>query len=474
MFRRISPYAISVEGKNKKEIIVYISEELEKDFDKEALSQLENISCLPGVVSPVLGMPDIHWGYGFPIGGVAAFDVDRGGIISPGGVGFDINCGVRLLRTNLQVEEVRPNLDALLSRLFSDVPAGLGKKAGDIISKREFSDLLIKGARWVVEQGWGIRGDLDCCEEQGAMPDADPSVISRRAIERGREQVGSLGSGNHFLELQEVVEVFDSKVAGELGIFQGQLVVMVHTGSRGFGHQVCSDFVKEMLSGMRRHGISVPDKQLACAPFYSEEGQRYWKAMCCAANYAWANRQMLTHLIRSVFEQVFGECWRSLGMDLVYDVAHNIAKLERYKVEGRYRTLCVHRKGATRAFGPGNQALPEVYKKVGQPVIVPGDMGTASYLLLGTDLAMERSFGSCCHGAGRLLSRRQAIRDLEYNSILSDLQTKGISLFSHSRRGVLEEAPAAYKDVDKVVETVVSVGLARLVARMRPLGVIKG
>ena len=475
VLERLSDAVVRVKTGSQVDILIFLSPELERaGFDSEAVSQLINVASLPGVVSPVIGMPDIHWGYGFPIGGVAGFDVDKDGVISPGGVGFDINCGVRLLRTDLAVDEVQGQIDSLLASIFSSVPAGLGKEANITVSKRDFSSLLLQGAQWVVQQGWGEKNDLLRCEENGCMSDADTSVISRKAIERGRSQVGSLGAGNHFLELQEVDQVFDETAAQVMGLFKGQLVVMIHTGSRGFGHQVCSDFVKEMLFSMDKYRISVPDKQLACAPFYSQEGQRYWKAMCCAANFAWANRQMLTHLVREAFERMFGECWRSLGISLVYDVAHNIAKIERHRVNGRYRTVCVHRKGATRAFGPHAADVPEVYAEIGQPILVPGNMGNRSYMLLGTQTAMDISLGSSCHGAGRALSRREAVRQLDYNSVLSYLKGQGVSLMSHSRRTVVEEAPVAYKDVDLVVDTVAAAGIGRLVASMRPIGVIKG
>ena len=475
ILERLSDGIVKVKASSEADIIIFISRELqETSFDIEAVSQLVNVSSLPGVVSPVIGMPDIHWGYGFPIGGVAGFDVDKGGVISPGGVGFDVNCGVRLLRTNLLFEEVKGHVGDLLASIFSSVPTGLGREANVAVSRKDFFSLLAQGAQWVVGQGKGEKADLLCCEEGGCMFDADADVISKRAIERGRSQVGSLGAGNHFLELQEVEDVFDEKAARTMGLFKGQLVVMIHTGSRGFGHQVCSDFVKEMLSAMDRYRISVADKQLACAPFYSKEGQRYWKAMCCAANFAWANRQMLTHLVREAFERVFNECWRSLGIGLVYDVAHNIAKIERHKVGGSYRTLCVHRKGATRAFAPHTADLPEVYAEIGQPVLVPGNMGSRSYVLSGTRMAMEVSLGSCCHGAGRTLSRREALRQLDYASVVSHLQGHGVNVMSHSRRTVVEEAPSAYKDISQVVDTVVRTGIGKLVASMRPVGVIKG
>ncbi len=443
-------------------------------IEREALEQLVNVAHLPGIVKSALAMPDIHWGYGFPIGAVAATDVDKGGVISPGGVGFDINCGVRLIRSDLELKDVGDRMDKLISVLYSMVPAGLGSEAKFSLSKKQIDHLLREGAGWVVSQGWGVAEDLEFCEEGGCMFDADLSVVSKRAYERGKEQLGTLGSGNHFLEVQVVDEIFNGNLARYFGIFRGQVTIMLHSGSRGFGHQVCSDFVKVMLTAMRKYDISVPDKQLACAPFYSQEGQHYWQAMCAAANYAWANRQMMTHLIRESFEKVFESSWRNLGLKLVYDVAHNIAKLERHKVDGKYRTLCVHRKGATRAFGPGIEGLPQGYKAVGQPVIIPGDMGRCSYLLVGSSKAMEETFGSSCHGAGRLKSRRKAVKEIDYNRLVEGLSAKGIVVLAHGRRTLVEEAPEVYKDVSDVVDVMDRAGIAKKVARMRSLGVIKG
>ncbi len=447
---------------------------LTHSVEPEAIEQIRNVAHLPGIVKYALAMPDIHWGYGFPIGGVVATDVDKGGVISPGGVGFDINCGVRLVRSSLELKDIETKIDEIMSVLYSTVPAGLGGEAWFGLSKKQLNRLLGEGAGWVVGQGWGVDEDLEFCEENGCMFDADPDAISKRAYERGGAQLGTLGSGNHFLEVQVVDEVFDERVAKVFGIFEGQITIMLHSGSRGFGHQVCSDFIKVMLSAMSRYKISVPDKQLACAPFYSDEGQRYWRAMCAAANYAWANRQMMTHLIRESFEKVFKSSWKNLGLELVYDVAHNIAKLERHRVNGKYRTLCVHRKGATRAFGPGIEGLPEPYKAVGQPVIIPGDMGRCSYLLVGTSKAMEETFGSSCHGAGRLKSRKKAVKEINYNSLVKDLSAKGIVVLAHGKRTLVEEAPEVYKDVSEVVEVMHGAGITRRVARMRPLGVIKG
>ncbi len=455
--------------------MIFADEELLENFvEPEAITQVANVAHLPGIVAYSFGMPDIHWGYGFPIGGVAGMDVDKRGVISPGGVGFDINCGVRLIRSNLELDEVLPRLDQLLSRLYARIPAGLGRDGGLSLSKKELKRVLSQGSRWLVTHGMGEEADLVHCEEGGCMPDADPEEVSRRAYERGVPQLGSLGSGNHFLEIQVVEEVYDEAVAQAFGVFKGQITVMIHCGSRGLGHQICSDFVKIMLSAMSKYGISVPDRQLVCAPFYSEEGQRYWRAMCCAANYAWANRQMITHMVREAFEVVFGGAWRSLGLDLIYDVAHNIAKLERHHVDGKWRTLCVHRKGATRSFGPERQEVPERYREVGQPVLIPGDMGRSSYLLVGRKESLDRSLGSTCHGAGRCKSRNQATKEISYSRLLKELEDRGIKVYSHSKRTLVEEAPEAYKDVSMVVEVAEVAGLSKKVARMRPLGVIKG
>lgn len=475
--KRLDKYRILIprKGKMKVDGLVFADEGLFREFtEAEALQQVVNVAHLPGIVGYALGMPDIHWGYGFPIGGVAATDVEEGGVISPGGVGFDINCGVRLLRTNLEYDELRNRIEKIIVRLYSDIPAGVGSKSRRNLSKKELQKVLKEGADWVVCQGWGTSQDLEYCEENGVMSDANPDRISSRAYERGKNQLGTLGSGNHFLEIQVVDKIFMPEVAEIFGIFLGQITVMLHSGSRGFGHQVCSDYVKTMLVAMGKYGIEVPDRQLACAPFCSKEGQAYWEAMCCAANYAWANRQMMSHLIRESFQKVLKMSPKELGIDLVYDVAHNIAKFERHRLNDKSRNLCVHRKGATRAFGPKREELPDAYKEVGQPVIIPGDMGRYSYLLVGTEQAMKEAFGSSCHGAGRVRSRSRALKEIDYNHLLDQLQDKGIMVCTHGKRTLVEEAPEVYKDVDKVVEVMHSSGITFKVARMRPLGVIKG
>ena len=454
--------------------IIYAGEKMLKDIRSDkAAEQVANVAFLPGIVKHSLAMPDIHWGYGFPIGGVAATDVEAGGAISPGGVGFDINCGVRLVRTNLREEDLRPRLKDLVYALYNDIPAGVGSKGDIRISEAEERKLLVEGAKWVVDHGYGRAEDLDCTEERGAIKGADPDKVSTRAYERGKNQSGTLGSGNHFLEVQVIDTIYDEADAGALGLEKGQVMLMIHSGSRGLGYQVCDDYSKGMIRCLSKYGIDVPDRQLACAPVNSDEGKAYLGAMKCAANYAWANRQCLMHLARNVFEKVFHMGPKDLGMDLIYDVAHNIAKIEKYNIDGRERTLCVHRKGATRAFPPGHPDLPEKYKKIGQPVIIPGDMGRNSYLLVGTNKA-EETFYSTCHGAGRLLSRSAAIKISRGRSISRELENKGIIVKSSGRETLAEEMPEAYKDVNEVVGVVQGAGISKRVCRMKPLGVIKG
>jgi len=435
---------------------------------------LANVACLPGIVGPAMAMPDCHYGYGFPIGGVAATDAEDG-VISPGGVGYDINCGVRLMRTELTEGQVRPVLRDLVNQLFRDVPTGVGEGGRIRLSPAELDKVMTKGAAWVVEQGQGTPDDLANTEEAGAMPGADPSAVSDRARQRGMPQLGSLGSGNHFLEVQVVEEVFDPQAADAMGIGEaGQVTVMIHCGSRGLGHQVCDDAIEVMQKAVRKHGISVPDPQLACVPVTSDEGREYFAAMAAAANYAWANRQAISDLVRAAFERILRAGPGKLGIDLVWDVAHNIAKFEEHMVAGVSRRLCVHRKGATRAFGPGHPLVPAHYRALGQPVIVPGDMGTASYVLLGTDTAMDRTWGSACHGAGRQLSRTAALKRARGDQVARELEARGIAVRSAGKKTLAEEAPEAYKDVDEVVGCCERAGLARPVARMVPIAVIKG
>ncbi len=456
--------------------IIYSSEGMLKDiFKDKAMEQVANVATLPGIVNASLAMPDIHWGYGFPIGGVAATDIENGGVVSPGGVGYDINCGVRLVRTNLFEDDIRPVLKDLVYALFNDVPAGVGSKGDVRISALEERELLLKGSRWVIEKkGYGRKEDIEYTESGGFIEGADPSAVSDRAYERGKNQSGTLGSGNHFMEVQVVDEIFDKIAAKVFGIEVGSVVLMIHSGSRGLGYQICDEYAKDMIHLLSKYNIQVPDRQLASVPVNSPEGKKYLGAMRCAANYAWANRQCLMHIARNVFEKVFKKSSRDLGMDLIYDVAHNIAKLEKYNINGKEKLLCVHRKGATRSFGPNHPDIPLKYKTIGQPVIIPGDMGRNSYLLVGTKKAEDETFGSTCHGAGRMLSRGAAIRSLKGRNLSRELENKGIIVKSTGRETLLEEAPEAYKDVNDVVNVVHEAGLAKRVCKMRPIGVIKG
>jgi tRNA-splicing ligase RtcB len=455
--------------------IVYADEKLLKDIrNDKALEQVANVAFLPGIVKASLAMPDIHWGYGFSIGGVAATDIENGGVISPGGVGFDINCGVRMIKTNLEYDAIKDKIEDLVYALFSDVPAGVGSKGEIRVTQREEKEILLKGSKWAVEKGYGTQEDLECTEEYGAIAGADPEAVSERAFERGKAQSGTLGSGNHFLEIQVIDQLYDRDTCDAFNLNLGQITIMIHSGSRGLGYQICEDYTRSMIHCLQKYNINVPDRQLACAPVNSAEGQAYLGAMKCAANYAWANRQCLMYLTRKSFERVLNMSWQKMGMFLIYDVAHNIAKIEKYNLDGKEKNLCVHRKGATRAFGPGHPALPERYKKTGQPVIIPGDMGRNSYLLVGTQKAMEETFGSTCHGAGRLKSRTAATKSINADTLLKDLQSKGIIVKASGRGTIVEEAPQAYKDVNDVVDVVHNAGISKRVCRMRPLGVIKG
>jgi len=443
-----------------------ILEHIEKD---RALEQAVNVACMPGLVGPSLAMPDIHQGYGFPIGGVAAMDFTHG-VVSPGGVGYDINCGVRLARTNLSESDIRSRLKDLTSQIFRDVPCGVGGHGRVAITEAQLKQILRQGAGWMIENGFGEPSDAERSEEGGCLDDADPGAVSARALERGRPQLGTLGSGNHFLEVQYVERIEDPRAAQALGIRERQVVVLIHSGSRGLGHQVCTGYLSQMGEAMRRHNIVLPDRQLACVPIHSAEGQSYLKAMRAAANFAWANRQAILHFLRGSFRKVFGET----PVGLVYDVCHNIAKRESHTWDGRKVDVLVHRKGATRAFPPGHREITPEYRSCGQPVLVPGSMGTASWILRGAPGAMLETFGSVCHGAGRLLSRAAARQGRTSRDIQDQLAAQGILVRSETRDGILEEAPDAYKDVDAVIETVHHAGLARKVARLRPMAVIKG
>lgn len=440
---------------------------------EQALTQVRNVACLPGIVGASLAMPDIHWGYGFPIGGVAAMDAATG-VVSPGGVGYDINCGCRLMATRLDHRQVLPRLRDLMGALFARTPAGLGGTGPLRLDGRGARKVVTRGARWAVEQGYGWEADLETTEDHGCLPEADPDALSERAYERGFRQVGTLGSGNHFLELQVVDEIFDPDAASAFGLEPGQVAVMIHSGSRGLGYQVCDDFLKVMAREVIRDGTRLPDRQLACAYLSNPAGQQYLGAMAAAANYAWANRQTLMHGAREVLQEFFRASPCDLGLRLVYDVAHNIAKRECHPVDGKPRDLIVHRKGATRAFGPGDPRVPAAYRAQGQPVLVPGDMGTASYVLAGTAQAMVETFGSTCHGAGRVLSRKAAQQRKSGEQVRRELEKQGIWVLSSSTHTLAEEMPEAYKDVDAVVAAVVGAGISRKVARLRPLGVVKG
>jgi len=446
---------------------------LEKAFEDRSIEQLVNTATLPGLVGAAMAMPDCHQGYGFPIGGVVATEYPEG-VISPGGVGYDVNCGVRLLRTPLAWEETEPHLAALAESLFRNCPSGMGAKGPIRLSSSQLDDVLVSGAQWAVSEGYGTKEDILRTEEEGAMAGANPAVCSPKSKERGRDQLGTLGSGNHFIEVDRVTHVYDEAAAAAFGLFLGQAVVQIHCGSRGFGHQVCTDYVERLQRTIRNYGFQLPDRQLVCAPLTTREGQEYLEAMKASANFAWANRQVLTEGIRRSFEDVLKGSGSRWEVSVVYDIAHNIAKIEEHSVSGRVVKVCVHRKGATRAFGPGSPALPEQYRAVGQPVLVPGSMGTASYVLVGTEEAMRLSFGSCCHGAGRMLSRKAATRETSGREVMDELAEKGIHIRAGSFRGLAEERPGAYKDVDRVVAVVANAGIARLVAQMQPLAVVKG
>ena len=440
----------------------------------QAPEQVANVATLPGIQAASLAMPDIHWGYGFCIGGVCATDPAEGGVISPGGVGYDINCGVRLVRTNLTHDEVRPRIQQLTEELFRRVPAGVGRGGSYLFDGKEIERLMTEGVGYLKTRGWATDGDLDHTEAGGCLEDADVGCVSDRAMKRGGDQCGTLGSGNHFLEVQVVDEIHDPSAARTMGIEQDAICVMIHSGSRGLGYQVCDDALKRLRGVPAKYGIELPDRQLACAPVESPEGQHYLHGMRCAANYAWANRQLLMWQTRETFADFFGRSWESLRMNLIYDVAHNIAKMERHTVGGREKEVCVHRKGATRAFPPEHPEVPREYRRIGQPVIIPGDMGRASWLLVGQPGSMRRAFGSTCHGAGRVMSRTAAVRHAQGRRIDQELADQGIVARCRSWKGLAEEQPAAYKDVSQVVDVVHRAGLAKKVARLRPIGVVKG
>jgi tRNA-splicing ligase RtcB len=455
--------------------LIFANEPLLQQIGKDqAPEQVANVAFLPGIQVASLAMPDIHWGYGFCIGGVAATDPKEGGVICPGGIGYDINCGVRLVRSNLLYREVKGHLRNLIDELFRRVPSGVGRSGRYSFDKKEMAHLLGEGSPYLLGRGLATAGDLENTEAGGVLDGADPAVVSDQAIKRGSEQCGTLGSGNHFLEVQVVDHVFDEEAAGVMGLEKDMVCVMIHSGSRGLGYQVCDDALGALRKVPQKYGIDLPDRQLACAPIDSPEGQRYIAAMRAAANFAWCNRQLLMQQAREVFASVFGRSWQEMQMNLVYDVCHNIAKFEEHSVAGKSKKVWVHRKGATRAFPPGHPEVPALYRKIGQPVIIPGDMGRASWVLVGQAGSMERTFGTTCHGAGRVMSRTAAVANAAGRRIDKELEARGVIARAQSRKGLAEEQPNAYKNVDDVVEVVDGAGLSRRVARMRPIGVIKG
>jgi tRNA-splicing ligase RtcB len=450
---------------------IFLSDRLIGGLEAGAIDQVANVATLPGIQKYSMAMPDIHIGYGFPIGGVAAFDL-QDGVISPGGVGFDINCGVRLLRSGLRRDEVDGKTSEIIELLYREVPSGVGSESSKLrVNDATLTEVFDHGARWAVENGYGVKADLEHCEENGDMKGADASKVSQKARARGKPQLGTLGSGNHFLEIQMVEKIYDPAAAKAFGLEEGQITVMVHCGSRGAGHQICTDYVRVMEQAAKKYGIRLYDRQLACAPLSSKEAQDYYGAMAAGANYAWANRQIISHWVREAFNRYFK---KDVSMDLVYDVAHNVAKYEEHDVNGVKKTLCVHRKGATRAFAPGRVEVPAAYRDVGQPVIIPGSMGSASYVLVGTEKAMEMTFGSTCHGAGRVMSRSAALKDVRGSEIQKELAERGITVVAPNPKAIAEEAPEVYKDIDAVVDVVDRLGISKKVARLVPLAVAKG
>ena len=477
VLRRIDDYRWEIDPSYKAGMhvpgLLYTDERMLKQIGEEqSPEQVANVAFLPGIVGKSMAMPDIHWGYGFPIGGVAATRVDDG-VISPGGVGFDINCGVRLLQTNLTEHDIKPRIEDIMGQLFANIPSGLGSEGKIRLKDKQMNSVLRNGARWAIEEGYGEERDLEFTEDNGSLKGADPDEVSDKAKKRGIAQLGTLGSGNHFLEIQVVDEIYDQTVARTFGIEQaGQVLVLIHTGSRGFGYQVCDDHLRTMRAAVSKYGIELPDRQLACAPVRSPEGQSYLAAMACAANYAWANRQCITHWTRQTLAGIFGQ--NPNEMKMIYDVAHNIAKIEEHEVDGRSLLVCVHRKGATRAFPSGHPDVPAAYNEVGQPVLIPGDMGRYSYIAVGTARAMQETFGSTCHGAGRLQSRSAAKREFSASVVMDELRAKGISFRAASKSALVEEASQAYKDVTDVVRIADRAGISRRVCRAKPIGVIKG
>jgi len=440
-------------------------------IEDRSLNQLVNVATLPGIQKASMVMPDVHEGYGFPIGGVAATRYPDG-VISPGGIGYDINCGVRLLTSKLQIDDVKVKMEALSKEMYAQIPSGMGKGGQIKLFSDEMEEVLSKGAEWAVENGYGNKEDLEYIESHGKLSYADPSLVSEMAKKRGTDQLGTIGSGNHFVEVDYVEDIYDDEIANAYNLKKGQLVVLIHTGSRGLGHQVATDYIRIMMNVMPKYNIELPDRELACAPFNSEEGQNYFKAMCAAANYAWCNREVISWEVRTAWNNIFGK--EGGELKLLYDVAHNIAKIENYLIDAIEQKVIVHRKGATRAFGPGFEELPDAYINAGQPVIIPGSMGTCSYVLAGTTKSKAVTFGSCCHGAGRRLSRRAAKRQVNAPVLKEALKERGIYVEAGSFKGIAEEAPIAYNDVNQVVETVQASGIAKKIAKLRPVAVVKG
>jgi tRNA-splicing ligase RtcB len=458
-------YVIKKEGKMNTDCSLYLNEKLMKNVEQEAIDQIKNVSTLPGIVGNACAMPDMHSGYGFPIGGVAAFDY-KDGCVSPGGIGFDIGCGCRLLTSNVKEKDIEKNKNKILNELFANVPSGVGIDNKEKLSREDFFDLILNGIDWAIKNGFATKKDKECIEDYGRL-DASKDFLSQRAVARGLSQIGTLGSGNHFLEVQVVDEVFDKELAKKWGLEKGSLTLMIHTGSRGFGHQIATDFIKTFLDAKNKYALEYPDAQLACVPINSDEGQRYLSSMNCAANFAYVNRQMISFKAREVFVKY------GIELDLLYDVAHNIAKKESYKIDGKIKDVLVHRKGATRAFSAGNKILPKKYQSTGQPVILPGSMGTSSYVLVG-DKAEEKSFGSVAHGAGRIMSRSSALKNLSYETVLENLHKMNIEIKTQTQKGIVEESPESYKDVDEVVKVLENNKLARAVVKLKPIMVMKG
>ena len=476
--KKISDYEweipVSFRGDMRVPVRIFVSEGLLTEAMRDkSLEQAVNAATLPGLVGHVTVMPDMHQGYGFPIGGVAATRYPEG-VISPGAIGYDINCGVRLLASQIEYEAAQPYMDDLATALDKNCPSGVGKGGHFQVSEKELDRLCVDGSRWALSKGYATQQDLRRTEEGGQLKGADPGKVSARAKKRGRPQIGTLGAGNHFIEVDLVAEIFDDEAALAMGLHKGHLALQIHCGSRGFGHQICSDYVREFQGAVQRYGIQLPDRELVCAPMNSPEGEAYLGAMRCAANYAFVNRQVLAHWARQAFEEVLAGNVRNPHLNQVYDIAHNMGKIETHDIDGQRMKVCVHRKGATRAFGPGFEGLPEEYRKIGQPVLVPGSMGTASWVLVGTEGSMQRSFGSTCHGAGRTMSRSQAKKQIFGEDLRKQLERDGIRIRAGSMAGLAEEAPAAYKDVDAVVDTVSGAGIAKTVARLVPLAVVKG